>query len=99
MIVTRKLPDLIETRMRELFDARLNLDDEPLSKAALIEAAQTADFLVPTLTDKIDGDIIAAAGPNLKLIANFGNGIDHIDIAAAQAKNIPVTNTPGVFDG
>ena len=93
VIVTRKLPDLIETRMRELFDAHLNLDDAPLSKAALIEAAKTADFLVPTLTDKIDSDVISAAGPNLKLIANFGNGVDHIDIAAAQAKGIQVLLT------
>jgi len=97
VIVTRKLPDLIETRMRELFDAHLNLDDAPLSKAALIEAAKTADYLVPTLTDKIDSDVISAASPNLKLIANFGNGVDHIDIAAAQAKGIQVTNTPGVL--
>ncbi|MFM5961086.1 MAG: hypothetical protein ACKOQ2_28710, partial [Dolichospermum sp.] len=66
VIVTRKLPDLIETRMRELFNAYLNLDDAPMSKAALIDAAKTADFIVPTLTDKIDADVIAAAGPNLK---------------------------------
>jgi glyoxylate reductase len=97
VIVTRKLPDAIETRMRELFDAQLNLDDTPMDQARLIEAVQKADVLVPTLTDRIDSKVLVRAGPNLKLIANFGNGVDHIDIATALERGITVTNTPGVL--
>ena len=97
VVVTRKLPDAIETRMMELFDARLNLDDAPMNKAQLLEAVQSADVLTPTITDPIDGEIIQAAGPNLKMIANFGTGVDHIDLAAASAKGIVVTNTPDVL--
>jgi glyoxylate reductase len=97
VIVTRKLPDPIETRMMELFDTRLSIDDTPLDPAALQVAVAEADVLVPTVTDRIDASIIAAAGPRLKLIANFGTGVDHIDLAAARAKGITVTNTPGVL--
>lgn len=97
VVVTRKLPEAVETRMRELFDARLNLDDQPMSREALIEAVQTADVLVPTVTDEITAEIIAAAGDQLKLIANFGNGFDNIDVTAAAARSIDVTNTPGVL--
>jgi glyoxylate reductase len=97
IIVTRRLPDVIETRMRELFDAELNVEDQPLSRDALIEALRHADALVPTITDRIDKDMLAAAGDNLKLIANFGNGVDHIDVEAAVKKGITVTNTPGVL--
>jgi ABC-type Fe3+ transport system substrate-binding protein len=93
VVVTRRLPDTIETRMRELFNASLNIDDRALTKEELIEVVKTAQVLVPTVTDEIDADIIAAAGDQLKLIANFGNGVDHIDVAAAQAKGIAVTNT------
>ena len=97
VIVTRKLPDAIETRMRELFDARLNHDDVPMSQAQLIEAVQKADVLVPTITDRIDSKIIVRAGPNLKLIANFGAGVDNIDVKTALERGITVTNTPGVL--
>jgi glyoxylate reductase len=97
VIVTRKLPDAIETRMRELFDARLNVDDHPMSQADLIEAVQKADVLVPTVTDRIDSKVIVRAGPNLKLIANFGTGVDNIDVKTALDKGIVVTNTPGVL--
>ncbi len=97
VIVTRKLPDPIETRMRELFDARLNLEDAPLSAEALREAVAEAEVLVPTVTDRIDAAIIEAAGPQLKLIAQFGAGIDNVDVAAARDKGIIVTNTPGVL--
>jgi glyoxylate reductase len=97
VVVTRKLPDVIETRMMELFDARLNLDDHTMSKAELIEAAKVADVLVPTVTDRIDAAILSQAGPNLKLIANFGTGVDHIDLATARQRNVTVTNTPGVL--
>ncbi len=83
--------------MRELFDAELNLEDRPMSGAALAEAAGRADVLATTVTDRIDADLIAAAGPQLKLIANFGAGVDHIDVAAANARGITVTNTPGVL--
>ena len=97
VIVTRKLPEAVETRMRELFDARLNVDDVPMTAAQLAEAMATADVLVPTITDRIDAKLIANAGPNLKLIANFGAGVDNIDVKAATDKGIAVTNTPGVL--
>jgi glyoxylate reductase len=97
VIVTRKLPEAVETRMRELFDAKLNVDDTPMSSAQLAEAMATADVLVPTITDRIDAKLIAKAGPNLKLIANFGAGVDNIDVKAATEKGIAVTNTPGVL--
>jgi glyoxylate reductase len=97
VIVTRKLPEQVETRMRELFDARLNLDDTPLTAAQLGEAMATAEVLVPTITDHIDAALIAKAGPNLKLIANFGAGVDNIDVKAATDRGILVTNTPGVL--
>jgi glyoxylate reductase len=97
VIVTRKLPDAIETRMRELFDTRLNVDDTPMDQAALIEAVQKADVLVPTVTDRIDSKIIVRAGPNLKLIATFGTGVDNIDVKTALERGITVTNTPGVL--
>ena len=97
VVITRKLPDAIETRMRELFDARLNVEDRPLTQPELVAAVREADVLVPTVTDRIDEALLAQAGPNLKLIANFGNGVDKIDIAAAAAKGIVVTNTPNVL--
>src|SRR3954453_17010675 len=97
VIVTRKLPDSIETRMRELFDTRLNIDDKPLTQTQLGEALKAADVLVPTVTDRIDAAVLKEAGPNLKMIANFGNGVDNIDVAAAVARGITVTNTPGVL--
>jgi glyoxylate reductase len=97
VIVTRRLPDVVETRMRELFDARLNVDDKPMSQAQLIEALKTADVLVPTVTDRIDRSVLAQAGPQLKLIANFGTGVDNIDLDTARNRNIIVTNTPGVL--
>ncbi len=97
LIVTRKLPEVIETRMMELFDTRLNTDDHPFSHAELIEAVKVADVLTPTVTDRIDGSVLSHAGPNLRLIANFGTGVDHIDVAAAHARGITVTNTPGVL--
>jgi glyoxylate reductase len=97
VVVTRRLPDMVETRMRELFDARLNVEDRGMSQAELAEAVKMADVLVPTITDRIDNGVLAQAGPNLKLIANFGNGVDHIDVASALARGITVTNTPGVL--
>ncbi|MGB3503281.1 MAG: D-glycerate dehydrogenase [Mesorhizobium sp.] len=98
VVITRKLPDPVETRMRELFDARLNIDDEAMSQDQLAAAVADADVLVPTITDKIDAEMIERAGPNLKLIANFGNGVEHIDVVAAQKKGITVTNTPNVLN-
>ncbi len=97
VVITRKLPDTIETRLMELFDVRLNVDDEAMSEAKLTEAVKTADVLVPTITDTIDAKLIAAAGKKLKLIANYGTGVDHIDLAAAREKGITVTNTPDVL--
>jgi glyoxylate reductase len=97
VIVTRKLPDVVETRMRELFDARLNTDDKPLTQAQLAEAVKAADVLVPTVTDRIDRAVISQAGPQLRLIANFGTGVDNIDLDTARNRAITVTNTPGVL--
>ncbi|MER8528850.1 D-glycerate dehydrogenase [Mesorhizobium sp. M1272] len=97
VVITRKLPDLVETRMRELFDARLNVEDRPMTQPELVAAVKEADVLVPTVTDNIDAALIAQAGDNLKLIANFGNGVDKIDVAAAAKKGITVTNTPNVL--
>jgi glyoxylate reductase len=97
VVVTRKLPDVIETRMMELFNVKLNLDDHPLSQAELIEAVKVADVLVPTVTDRIDSGVLAQAGEKLRLIASFGTGVDHIDLATARQRGITVTNTPGVL--
>jgi glyoxylate reductase len=97
VVVTRKLPDSVETRMCELFDARLNLNDKPMSQADLIEAAKVADVIVPTVTDQIDRPVLSHSGERLKLIANFGNGVDNIDVATALQRGITVTNTPGVL--
>ncbi len=96
VIVTRRLPESVETRMKELFDVRLNVDDHRMTPAELAAAAE-AEVLVTTVTDTVDARVIAAAGPRLKLIANFGAGTDHIDVAAARAKGITVTNTPDVL--
>ncbi len=87
----------VEARMAELFEVTLSVDDQPLDAQQLVAAMQNCDVLVPTLTDQIDAAALTAAGPDLHLIANFGNGIDHIDLPAARARNIIVTNTPGVF--
>ena len=97
VVVTRKLPDAVEARMRELFATQLNEADLRMSRDDLAAAMADADVLVPTLTDRIDADLIAGAGERLTLIANFGNGVDHIDLAAARARGIIVTNTPGVL--
>ncbi len=97
VVVTRRLPDSIETRMRELFDARINHDDIPLTPEQLAEAVRTADVLVPTVTDEITAEIINQPDRKLRLIANFGNGVDNIDVAAAHAAGITVTNTPRVL--
>ncbi len=97
VIVTRKLPEAVETRMRELFDARLNVDDKAMSQAQLAEAVKIADVLVPTVTDRIDRSLLSQAGPQLKLIANFGTGVDNIDLDTARVRSIIVTNTPGVL--
>jgi len=97
VVVTRKLPDVVETRMRELFEARLNETDRPLGQAELVEAVRHADVLVPTITDRIDSAVLSQAGGNLRLIANFGNGVDNIDVETAVARGITVTNTPGVL--
>jgi glyoxylate reductase len=97
VVVTRKLPDTVETRMRELFETRLNLDDRPMSQAELAEAVKVADVLVPTVTDRIDSALLGQSGEKLRLIANFGNGVDNIDVATALQRGITVTNTPGVL--
>src|ERR1700756_2007061 len=97
VVVTRKLPEPIEARMMEVLDARPNLEDAPRTQAELIEAVKTAEVLVPTVTDRIDVAVLSQAGPQLKLIASFGTGVDHIDLATARQRGITVTNTPGVL--
>ncbi len=97
VIVTRKLPEPIEARMMELFDTRLNATDRPFTRAQLVEAVQSCDVLVPTVTDRIDAAILAQAGERLRLIANYGTGVDNIDVEAAYKRGITVTNTPGVL--
>lgn len=97
VIVTRRLPDSIETRLCELFNTRLNTDDKPFSHTQLLDAVTEADILVPTVTDRIDASVLGQAGPQIKLIANFGNGVDNIDVQAALSRGITVTNTPGVL--
>src|ERR1700738_582785 len=97
VVVTRKLPDSIETRMRELFDARLNLDDTPLTPQQVADAVPSADILVQTTTDEITEELHKQPDCKVKLIANFGNGVDNIDVVAAHARGITVTNTPKVL--
>ncbi len=97
IVVTRKLPEAIETRLKELFDAQLNASDEPMTRAAIKKTTAKADVLVPTVTDRIDKALIDGLGANVKLIANFGVGVDHVDLAAAAKRGITVTNTPGVL--
>lgn len=97
VIVTRKLPASIELRLKELFDTQLNMTDTPLTRDQLSAALAEADVLVPTVTDRLDDALIQGAGERLKLIASFGTGVDHIDLAAAKAKGITITNTPGVL--
>lgn len=96
--ITRKLLEPIEARMRELFDVTCNATDRPMSQPELVAAMRTVDVLVPTVTDRIDRAMIAQAGDRLKLIANYGNGVDNIDVDAAHAKGIFVTNTPNVLN-
>ena len=97
VFITRKLPEPVETRMRELFDAELNIEDTPRTQPELVAAMKSFDVLVPTITDTIDAAMIEQAGDNLKLIANFGNGVDNIDVDAAASRGITVTNTPDVL--
>lgn len=97
VVVTRRLPEVVETRLSELFDVTLRQDDQPMSRAALAEAMKTADVLVPTITDGIDAGLIGQAGERLRLIANYGAGVDNIDVATARQRGILVSNTPDVL--
>ena len=94
--VTRRLPDAVETRMRELFDVTRRADDTPMTPAELVAAMKTCDVLVPTVTDDITAGVIGQAGERLKLIASYGAGVDHIDVQTARQRGILVSNTPGV---
>ncbi|PZX12913.1 glyoxylate reductase [Palleronia aestuarii] len=96
VVVTRRLPDPVESRLRELFDAELRTDDRPMTREELIDAVGRADVLVPTITDQIDAGILARAGDRLKLIAHYGSGVDNLDVATARERGILVSNTPGV---
>lgn len=97
VVVTRRLPDVVETRLSELFDVKLREDDTPMTRSQLAEVMKTADILVPTVTDEIDASLISQAGDKLKLIANYGAGVDHIDVATARQRGVLVSNTPGVL--
>ena len=97
VVVTRRLPDEVETRLSELFDVRLRDDDGPMTRNEIVEAMKTADVLVPTITDTVDAAMIGQAGDRLKLIANYGAGVDNIDVATARQRGILVSNTPGVL--
>jgi glyoxylate reductase len=97
VVVTRRLPEPVETRMRELFDVELNVTDEKMTEDQLAAAMSRADVLVPTVTDRIDQRVLSRAGPNMRLIANYGAGVDHIDVATARQRGILVSNTPGVL--
>ena len=97
VVVTRRLPEAVEARLSELFDVTLSKDDKPMSKDQLIAAVKDADVLVPTITDTIDAGVLAQAGDRLKLIANFGAGVDNIDVSTARQRGIHVSNTPGVL--
>ena len=96
VVLTRRLPEPVETRLKELFDVTLRDHDTPMSRAELVNAIKSCDVLVPTITDKIDAGLLGQAGENLKLIANFGAGIDHIDVETARQRGILVSNTPDV---
>ncbi|MFD0980221.1 2-hydroxyacid dehydrogenase [Tropicimonas aquimaris] len=96
VVVTRRLPDVVEARLTELFDTELRTDDTPMSRDELIEAMTRADVLVPTITDQIDAAMLAHAGERVKLIANYGAGVDNIDVSTARQRGILVSNTPGV---
>jgi glyoxylate reductase len=96
VVVTRRLPDPVERRLQDLFDVRLPQDDTPMTKPELIAAMQEAEVLVPSVTDQIDAGMLAQAGAGLRLIASYGAGVDHIDVASARQRGILVTNTPGV---
>ncbi|UWR25779.1 D-glycerate dehydrogenase [Sulfitobacter sp. S223] len=97
VVVTRRLPEVVETRLAELFDVRLRATDAPMTRTELAEAIKTCDVLVPTITDNIDNALISQAGERLKLIANYGAGVDHIDVATARQQGVLVSNTPGVL--
>ena len=97
VVVTRRLPEAVETRMKELFDVELNEADTPMSKPELISAMNRADVLVPCIADRIDAGMLGQAGDRLKLIANYGAGVDHIDVSTARQRGILVSNTPGVM--
>ncbi|MCW8914301.1 MAG: D-glycerate dehydrogenase [Magnetovibrio sp.] len=97
VVVTRKLPDPVETRMMELFDVQLNIEDVPMTQNELAEAVKTCDVLVPTVTDDINAGILAQAGDQFRLIANYGTGVDHIDLGTARQRGVTVTNTPDVL--
>lgn len=96
VVVTRRLPEVVETRMMELFDVELRADDTPMTRAELAEAMKRCDVLVPTINDQIDANMLAGAGDRLRLIANYGAGVDHIDVGSARERGVLVSNTPGV---
>lgn len=97
VVVTRRLPEVVETRLCELFDVRLREDDTPMDRAELVAAVESADVLIPTVTDKIDAGLLGQASEKLRLIANYGAGVDHIDVQTARQRGIHVSNTPGVL--
>ena len=97
VVVTRRLPEVVETRMAELFDVSLRDPDTPMTREEVAAALRTADVLVPCVSDHIDAALLGQAGPRLRLIANYGAGVDHIDVASARSRGILVSNTPDVL--
>ncbi len=96
VVVTRRLPEVVETRMKELFDVELRETDVPMTRDEIVSAMKRADVLVPTLTDTVDAGMLTQAGDQLRLIANYGSGVDHIDVQTARQRGVLVSNTPGV---
>ena len=97
VIITAKLPDAVERKAATLFDATLNPTDTPLTAAQLIEAARSADALLPNVTDKITADVLGADGRRIKIVANYGVGFNNVDVVAAKKHGVVVTNTPEVL--
>lgn len=97
LLVTRRLPEAVERHLTETWDTTLSVDDAPLDRAALRRAMVDYDAWMPTITDRIDADLLGVSGRRVRIVANYGAGVDHIDLVAAKAAGVLVTNTPDVL--